>query len=150
MKNIFYNALGIEHFCISKNMVVTGSVQTDGNGQISGTINGDITINGKLIVKKEAIINGDISASIIVVSGKIMGDIVCSGKLTLKSNANIKGSIRTLEIQVEKDAFVDGIITKTSESNYESTDTETAITESFAENSIAKKIKAEPPPETWF
>lgn len=133
-------------------MVVTGSLLSDVNGAIAGTINGDISINGKLIIKKEAVINGDIVASHIIASGKIMGDIICSGRLVLKNNAYIKGSIQTLEIQIEKDAFVDGIITKTSDLIIEDTTIETETGGTIMESSIIKKAKAkaQAPPETWF
>lgn len=131
-------------------MVFTGSLHSDADGIIVGTVNGNVNINGKLFIKKEAIVNGDVTASYIVVSGKIMGDIICRGKLILKSSANIKGSVHTLEIQIEKDAVVDGIISKTSEYIYGSTEVEIDAIENLAQNSLAKKIKAEPPPETWF
>lgn len=148
--NIFNTALGREQFYLSKNIVFTGSLQSDADGIIAGTINGDVNINGRLFIKKEAVVNGDVSASHIIVSGKIMGDIICQGKLVVKSTANIKGSVHTLEIQIEKDAVIDGIITKTSEYFNDTTDTEMNVTQIFTENSFAKKIKAEPLPETWF
>lgn len=140
----------MSQFHIPGNMTVTGSLYSNNSGTISGVIDGDIVVDGKLTVKKEGIINGDISVSNMVVSGKITGNITCSGKLILKSSANVIGNIRTQEIYIEKDALVDGVIIKILEDLDQIPEVEMNESNGFEQNFSQAKAKAELPPETWF
>jgi cytoskeletal protein CcmA (bactofilin family) len=112
LDNIINAALRKESFYIPKGMVIAGSVNTRINGQIAGMINGNVFAASKIIIQKDAVINGDISAEELQVYGNINGDVQCSGKTTIYNGAIIKGSIYTAEIHIEKDAVVEGMISK--------------------------------------
>lgn len=112
LDNIINAALRKESFSIPKGMVIAGSVNTRINGQIAGTINGNVFATSKIVIQKGAVINGDVSAEGLQVYGNINGDVQCSGKTTIYNGAVIKGSIYTAEIHIEKDAVVEGMISK--------------------------------------
>jgi cytoskeletal protein CcmA (bactofilin family) len=112
LDNIINAALRKESFNIPKGMVITGSVNTRINGQIAGTINGNVFAKSKIVVQKGAVLNGDVSAEELQVYGSINGDVQCSGKTIVYNGAVIKGSIHTAEIHIEKDAVVEGMISK--------------------------------------
>lgn len=111
-ENILNAAMRKDSFCITKEMVITGSVKSSSPGQIAGIVNGDVIVRSRLIILKEGIINGDIAAEDILVYGKINGDVKSCNKITVQSGAFIKGNITTSEIHIEKDAIIKGIITK--------------------------------------
>lgn len=104
-------------FFIPAGMTVTGNFTVDVPGQIAGTVNGDVTVNGRLLILKNAFINGNVKAHQLEIFGKVTGDISCSGKMVLQNESYIKGNISTVEIHLEKDAVVDGMITKPGQHN---------------------------------
>lgn len=152
-ENILPASIRKETFWIPKEMTITGSIRTDSSGQIAGIVHGDIQVSGKLIIAKEAIIIGNISATDIMVYGKVTGDIRCANKMIVQSGARIKGNIYTSEIHLEKDSLVDGIITKLSDPD---ADLEEEPVSFAKENeyippvihSVAEKGDTEP--QVWF
>jgi cytoskeletal protein CcmA (bactofilin family) len=101
-----------ESFFISKEMVITGTLKGEAPGQIAGIIKGDVMVNNKLVILKEGIVLGDVSAEELLVYGKIDGNVKRCNKLMVQPGALIKGNINTKEIHIEKDAIIEGIITK--------------------------------------
>lgn len=101
-----------ESFFISKEMIITGTLKGEAPGQIAGIIKGDVSVNNKLVILKEGIILGDVYADELLVYGKIDGDVKRCNKLMVQPGALIKGNITTKEIHIEKDAVIEGIITK--------------------------------------
>lgn len=111
-ENILNTTIRKESFFISKEMVIAGTLKAEAPGQIAGIINGEVSVNNKLVILKEGIILGDVSADELLVYGRIDGDIKRCNKLMIQSGALIKGNITTMEIHIEKDATIEGIITK--------------------------------------
>jgi cytoskeletal protein CcmA (bactofilin family) len=101
-----------DSFLIPKEMMITGTIQTDSPGQIAGLINGDVLTKSRVIILKEGIINGDVIADELLVYGKINGHVKSCNKINIQSGAAIKGNINTAEIHMEKNAKIGGIITK--------------------------------------
>ncbi len=99
-------------FFVPKGTVITGTFTADKPVRIAGAINGDVFVKGKVTILKEAVINGDIYASEVIIYGKVAGDIKCSGKTMLEPGAHIRGNISTSEIHAEKDTIVEGVIMK--------------------------------------
>jgi cytoskeletal protein CcmA (bactofilin family) len=112
LDNIFSAAVRKESFYIPKEMVITGSINTEMSGQIGGVINGNVFAENKVIILKEGVINGDISAGELLVYGRINGDVLCANKMIVQNGAVIKGNIVTAEIHIEKETVIEGIITK--------------------------------------
>lgn len=112
-ENILNAAMGRESFCIPKQAVITGSFKTDAPGQIAGIINGDVIANSKIVILKDGIVNGDVSAEELIVFGKINGNVNRCNKMIVQSGAVITGNIMTIEIHIEKDATIEGRVSKT-------------------------------------
>ncbi len=110
--NILPGANRKESFFIPKEMTIAGSFKADTSGQIAGTINGELIVESKLVILKEAVVNGDISADELIVFGKINGDVRKCNKMTVRSGAIIMGNVNTIEIHIEKDTIIEGLITK--------------------------------------
>jgi cytoskeletal protein CcmA (bactofilin family) len=112
LDNILNAAIGKESFSLPKQMIITGSLKTDAPGQIAGVVNGDVTVNSRVVILKDGIVNGDISAEELIVFGKINGNVNRCNKMIVQSGAVINGNINTVEIHVEKDAIIEGLVTK--------------------------------------
>ncbi len=91
---------------ISANLKVTGNLNTEGELQIDGMVEGDIACK-KLTVGETAIISGEIVADDIEVRGKVQGRIRARAVLLTKS-ANVTGDVWHDTLSIEAGAFLDG------------------------------------------
>lgn len=112
LENILNAAIGRESFSLPKQVVITGAFKTDAPGQIAGIVNGDVLANSKIVILKDGVVNGDVSAEELVVFGKINGNVNRCNKMIVQSGAVIKGNISTIEIHIEKDAVIEGLVSK--------------------------------------
>lgn len=150
-------------FVIASGVTVDGSFACNGSGIIIGRIDGDISIDGKITVTKEGVINGNVKTVELVVKGSITGNIYCEGKIILSAGAYIQGNILAGEIEIEKNAIIDGIVDKLADKN--SIDIKDFIngltkpTNLVVVPNTEIAIKSTPPPEdipvekaseTWF
>jgi cytoskeletal protein CcmA (bactofilin family) len=112
LENILNAAIRKESFCVPKEMVINGSFLAETSGQISGRVNGDILVKGRIVILKEGIVNGDISADELVVYGRLTGDVRSCSKMVIHSGAVVSGNITATEIHTDKDAIIEGLIVK--------------------------------------
>ncbi len=91
---------------VSANLQVVGNLNTEGEIQIDGTVEGDITCN-KLTVGESATISGEINADEIEVRGRVQGRIRARAVLLSKS-ANVTGDVWHDTLSIESGAFLEG------------------------------------------
>ena len=92
---------------LSKNLHVTGNLETDGDIQIEGTVDGDVK-TGLLTIGPDAIVNGSISCDTVRVDGTVNGQI--RGRLVeLVKSAKVTGDIIHEILAVEAGAFLHGM-----------------------------------------
>ena len=91
----------------SKN-VLTSDVEIKGNLKFSGELTfegkleGEITTDGTLNLGDGAVINGNISATNVVVRGKINGNITAKEKIDIKAKTELFGDIRASKLAIEE------------------------------------------------
>ncbi len=91
---------------ISAGLKVSGNLETGGDIQIDGTVEGNI-IADKITLGVEARVSGDIDAEEVVVQGSIVGNINAV-TVSLASSPKVKGDVIHKELTVEKGANIDG------------------------------------------
>lgn len=91
---------------VSAGLKITGNLETAGDIQIDGTVEGNI-IADKITLGAEARITGDVDAEEIIIKGSIVGNIN-SVTVSLAESAIVKGNIVHTELSVEKGANIDG------------------------------------------
>ena len=72
-------------------------------------IKGNISCDKKLVLGREAQIEGKLQAKEAVIMGNIQGNVMIDGLLKLESTANINGDITAQKIIVDDGAKFDGI-----------------------------------------
>ncbi len=91
---------------ISKDLKIIGDLETDGDVQIEGEIEGNI--RGNLVtIGKDAKIKGEVAAHDLVVNGHISGS-VRGNKVRLSTSAEVAGDITHKEIAIESGAHFEG------------------------------------------
>ena len=91
---------------ISTDLEIAGNLQTPGEVQLDGTIEGDI-VCGKLLIGEKAIVSGHIEADEVIIRGRVTGRV--KGKnVHLASTARVVGDIWHDSLAIEAGAFLEG------------------------------------------
>ena len=88
--------------------VIKGEVISDNDIRFDGTLNGNLTTKGKIIIGATGVINGEINCKNSDIFGKVEGKIRVSELLSLKSTAKISGDIITNKLAIEPNAIFTG------------------------------------------
>ena len=91
---------------LSSDLHVIGNLNSDGEIQIDGVVDGDIFTN-TLMVGEAAVINGEIHADTLIVHGTVNGQIK-SKSVSLMKSAHVVGDILHEDLAIEKGAFLEG------------------------------------------
>ena len=80
-KNDPYTMSGEESFTfLGKGSQFKGIVTFEGTIRIDGRLEGEIHTKGTLVVGEHAVIEGDVSADVVISGGRVTGNIVASEK----------------------------------------------------------------------
>lgn len=91
---------------ISADMKIVGSIESAGDVQIDGTIEGDVA-SRTLTVSDTAIVRGSVSADTVRVSGSVKGGINAKS-VTLTRTAKVEGDIVHQALAIESGAAFEG------------------------------------------
>ncbi len=86
-----------------------GNMKTDRSIRLDGDFKGDIITTGRIVIAKEARVEGNIKCASALILGQVRGNIVALESLTLKIPAHIKGNILTRKIYIESGVVIDGV-----------------------------------------
>lgn len=98
---------------ISANLTITGSMNTSGDVQIDGTIDGDVH-SKQITLGESGVVNGAISADLARISGTVNGSITAR-VVELGRSAKITGDINHFSLAIEPGAFIQGQMTHVDE-----------------------------------
>lgn len=93
---------------ISEGTHMKGTLQTKNDLRIAGTLDGEATAKGKIIVSSTGKIDGNIEAVDADIAGNIEGEVRVTSKLVLRKSAVIEGDIYTKTILAEEGAQING------------------------------------------
>jgi cytoskeletal protein CcmA (bactofilin family) len=87
---------------------IVGDMSSNGDMRIDGTLKGNVTISGKLVVGQTGRIEGQVTCQNADVSGEINGTVTVSELLALKASSKVIGDIITGKISIEPNATFTG------------------------------------------
>ena len=93
---------------IGNGTTITGDVQSKGDIRIDGTLKGSVYTEGKVVLGKEGVIEGDVVCKNADVSGILKAKITVSQLLSLKTTAKLNGDIITNKLSIEPGATFTG------------------------------------------
>ena len=108
---------------IAKNTIIVGDIKADGDFRIDGTLEGNLTIKGKVIIGVTGSVKGNIIAAVADIEGESSGSLKAEKTLTLKSTAKISGDVVVGKLSIEPGAdfnatcIMTGIIKNVKNSN---------------------------------
>lgn len=87
---------------------VFGDLRTSGFTRVDGDIDGNLVIDGKLIIGDKARIRGNVSAKSAIVGGVVLGSIVAPEGVQLFSSASVIGDIVARNIRLDSQVLFQG------------------------------------------
>ncbi len=93
---------------IAQDVEIEGSIHGDGVVQIEGTVTGEITLKGYVIVSPTGRVRGPIEADVIRVAGWVEGNISSRDHVQLERTGQICGDVTTLSFVIEDGGRLNG------------------------------------------
>lgn len=93
---------------IGQGTSIFGDINSNGDIRIDGTLKGSIKTEGKVVLGKEGVVEGDVICQNADISGTIKAKITVSNLLSLKETAKLKGDIVTNKLSIEPGAEFTG------------------------------------------
>lgn len=102
-KNNPYTMNGEESFTfLGKGSQFKGIVTFEGTIRIDGRLEGEIHTKGTLVVGEHAVIEGDVSADVVISGGRVTGNIIAAEKVQLLATGIVIGTIKTPLLSIEE------------------------------------------------
>lgn len=93
---------------ITAGTVIKGNIQASGDFRMDGTLEGDITLNGKLVVGESGQVTGNVVCQNANIIGTVNGNITVKELLSLYATAKVKGDIMINKLSIEPGAAFSG------------------------------------------
>lgn len=87
-----------------KGTKVEGTISSENDIRIDGTIIGTLTCKAKVIIGPSGIIEGDVKCENAVIEGKFEGNLKVNQLLTVKETAEVHGDVNTNKLLVQSGA----------------------------------------------
>ncbi len=98
-----YTMSGEESFTfLGKGSQFKGIVTFEGTIRIDGRLEGEIHTKGTLVVGEHAVIEGDVSADVVISGGRVTGNIVAAERVQLLATGIVIGTIKTPLLSIEE------------------------------------------------
>lgn len=90
---------------------IIGTIITDSDIRVDGTIEGDVQCAGKLVIGEQGFVKGTVVCQSAEIMGKLDGNIDVKYTLALRATSRLKGEIKTQTLMVEPNAVFNGSCT---------------------------------------
>ena len=93
---------------ITSGTVIKGDITASGDFRLDGTLEGNIQLNGKLVVGDSGVVNGNILCLNANIIGTVNGNLSVKELLSLHATARVKGDILINKLSIEPGAVFTG------------------------------------------
>lgn len=88
---------------------VSGKLSSNGNLRIDGSFEGELSIDGKLVVGSTGSVTGGVRCASAEIEGRVKTEtMTVAGLLSLKSTASVEGEIMIEKLYIEQGAVFNG------------------------------------------
>lgn len=99
---------GIESAVLGRGTRVSGKIAFEGRARIDGHVEGEIVATDTLEIGESALVNAQISGTVIIVQGKVTGDLTASKKLEIRAPGRLYGNVTTPSLVIEEGVLFEG------------------------------------------
>jgi cytoskeletal protein CcmA (bactofilin family) len=87
---------------------IIGTIVTDSDIRVDGTIEGDVQCSGKLVIGEQGFIKGTVVCQSAEIMGSLDGKLDVKYTLALRATGRLKGELSTQTLMVEPNAIFNG------------------------------------------
>jgi cytoskeletal protein CcmA (bactofilin family) len=95
---------------IGRTSVVRGNVRGNGNLEIQGRVEGEVSVTGDLVISESGGVRGNLSGASITVAGQVQGDVRGTESVMIEAGAKVIGDLLAPRIGVAAGALVKGTV----------------------------------------
>jgi len=93
---------------ITSGTLIKGDISASGDFRLDGTLEGNIQLNGKLVVGDSGVVNGNVLCVNANIIGTVNGNLSVKELLSLNATARVKGDILINKLSIEPGAIFTG------------------------------------------
>lgn len=93
---------------ITNGTIIKGDITATGDFRLDGTLEGNIQLNGKLVVGDTGVVNGNVLCMNANIIGTVNGNLSVKELLSLHNTARVKGDILINKLSIEPGAVFTG------------------------------------------
>ena len=97
-----------QHTIVGAGTTFDGTLRARGNLNVSGTITGDVAVDGRTMVMPGGVVDGQVASTEAEIAGHIKGMLTVRERLVLRTTAVIDGDIRAGALVIEDGAVFNG------------------------------------------
>lgn len=93
---------------IGEGSTLGGNFSAMGSARIDGRVDGNVTVEGTLIVGATGSIYGNVKADAVIIGGDVEGNVIAPTKAELTGTGRVQGDISTAVIVIDENAVFQG------------------------------------------
>ncbi|MDR2742557.1 MAG: polymer-forming cytoskeletal protein [Treponema sp.] len=93
---------------IGPNSFVSGDVESGGFTRVDGSLRGNLSAKGRVIVGEKARMKSNISGTSVTIGGVVFGNVLASEQVIVLSTALVMGDIITRRIRADEGCLIHG------------------------------------------
>ena len=93
---------------ITDGTLIKGDITASGDFRLDGTLEGNIQLNGKLVIGDSGIVNGNVLCQNANIIGTVNGNLSVKELLSLHASARVRGDILINKLSIEPGAVFSG------------------------------------------
>ena len=93
---------------ITDGTLIKGDIKASGDFRLDGTLEGNIELNGKLVVGDSGVVNGNVLCQNANIIGTVNGNLSVKELLSLHATARVRGDILINKLSIEPGAMFSG------------------------------------------
>lgn len=93
---------------INNGTLIKGDITASGDFRLDGTLEGNIQLDGKLVVGDTGVVNGNVLCMNANIIGSVNGNLSVKELLSLHSTARVRGDILINKLSIEPGAVFSG------------------------------------------
>lgn len=95
---------------IGKGIIITGTIEGEGNISFKGKLKGNISIKGTIFFEEGSEFEGEIKADNLIAEGNLKGKLEIKENIEIRKNAKLEVECRCQKISIEEGASFNGKI----------------------------------------
>ena len=98
------------HSYVGSNTTIKGNFECREDFVVEGAVEGNLSSEGLIILGKDAVVKGEVSAKKVAISGVVVGTVRCSERLEIYDSAKIIGNIQVPVLKMAPGAQINARI----------------------------------------